>query len=466
MAVAAAPATLDPRFATDAASTRIARLLFRAPVDLDERSRPVPALARWEAPSATCYRLTLGGQGREFHDGSRLTARDVAATYASVLDPGTGSPHRAGLAMVEHIATPDDDTVEFYLAHPDPLFPARLTLGVAPERLLAGGYPLGRRPVGSGPFALVDWPEEGRLILRRVADGEPFTFVRVPDPTMRALKLVAGEVDMLQGDLPPETLEWLARRPGLQVQQAPGTTFTYLGFNLDDPHTGQLAVRRAVASAIDRAAIARHLLRGTARPAVTLLPPEHWAGHPGLEGPAYDPERARRLLREAGYGPGRALRLALKTSSDPLRARVATVLQHQLGAVGVQASVQTFDWATFYADVKAGRFQAYLLSWVAVRTPEVFRYAFHSASLPPAGANRGRYRDPVADRLIERAEGAASEAQQAEHFRALQARLLETLPYVPLWYEDPAFVARRGLSGYRLTPDGGYDGLVGLRRER
>ena len=127
--------------------------------------------------------------------------------------------------------------------------------------------------------------------------------------------------------------------------------------------------------------------------------------------------------------------------------------------VDIALTVRSFDWATFYADVKAGRFQTASLSWVALRTPDIFRYAFHSGSLPPAGANRGRYVDPVADDLIDEAEQTADETEQVALLRALQARLLETLPYLPLWYEDPVSVVRREIAGYRVSPDGGYDGL-------
>ena len=92
--VPTAPVTLDPRQATDAASTRINRLLYRSLVDFDGRFRAVPDLARWERPEPTRYRFVLGTQGRRFHDGTRLTARDVKATYDSILDPDGTSPHR------------------------------------------------------------------------------------------------------------------------------------------------------------------------------------------------------------------------------------------------------------------------------------------------------------------------------------------------------------------------------------
>ncbi len=463
--MAAVPLTLDPRLATDAASTRVARLVYRSLVELDAQSRPVPGLARWEALGPTHYRFTLGDEGRRFHDGTWLTAADVKATADAILDPDGGSPHRATLAAVARVEALDEDTVDVRLRAPDPLFPGRLVFGVMPA---SQPRPAGRDaplPIGSGPFAAVSRADD-RLQLRRTRDGLTVTFLRVPDPTMRALKLLKGEVDLLQGDLPPELVAWLGSRAGVQVGQGRGTTFSYLAFNLEDPITSRIEVRRGVALAIDRRAITARLLRDTARPAAGMLPPEHWAGLAGVEGLRHDPAAARALLGTLGFGPARPLAIELKTSSDPLRLRIATVLQHQLRQVGVDLAVRSYDWAAFYADVKAGRFQTCTLSWVALRSPDVFRYAFHSAALPPGGANRGRYRDPVADDLIERAEAAPAEAEQAALFRALQARLLETLPYVPLWYEDPVFVARDDVLGYRVDADGGYDGLseVEVRR--
>ena len=461
--MASAPVSLDPRFATDAASVRVNRLLYRALVDFDAASRPVPQLARWERLSPTRYRFLLGEEGRRFSGGGRLTAEDVAATYRSILDPATGSPLRAGLAMIRAVRALDEDTVEFELSRPDPLFPGRLGVGILPAAAVAAGRRLDRSPEGSGPFALLDWPAPGVLRLRRRADGLVVRLERVRDPTVRLLKLLRGELDLLQNDLPPELVRYAASRPELVVRRRPGSNFSYLGFNLEDPDTGRLEVRRAVAHALDREAIVRHVLAGAARPAEALLPPEHWAGARGLAPYRHDPERARALLRRAGYGPARPLRLTYKTSADPFRLRLATVIQDQLARVGVRVTIRSYDWGTFYGDVKAGRFQMYSLTWVGVRSPDLFRYIFHSASIPPRGANRGRYRSAEADRLIEAAEAALEPAEQARLFRRLQALLHEELPYVPLWYEDHVLVARRAVEGYRLRADGAWDGLATVR---
>ena len=102
----------------------------------------------------------------------------------------------------------------------------------------------------------------------------------------------------------------------------------------------------------------------------------------------------------------------------------------------------------------------YSLAWVGVKSPDIFRYAFHSDSLPPAGANRGRFRDAKVDQWIERAMAASDLTQQASQYVALQRYLLERLPYIPLWYEDQFFAARNGVQGYTLAADGNYDALA------
>jgi peptide/nickel transport system substrate-binding protein len=142
-----------------------------------------------------------------------------------------------------------------------------------------------------------------------------------------------------------------------------------------------------------------------------------------------------------------------------LRIRIATVIQQQLRDAGIDMALKSYDWGTFFGDIKAGRFQMYSLAWVGIKTPDIFRYAFHSSSLPPEGANRGRLDDNEVDRLVATAGQGASLAAQASAYRQIQARLLELLPYIPLWYEDHVFAARNGISGYRLARDGNYDAL-------
>ncbi|MBU1192311.1 MAG: ABC transporter substrate-binding protein [Gammaproteobacteria bacterium] len=460
LAIAGDAANLDPRFTTDATSARINRLIYARLVDFDEQTQPKAALASWEQFAPTYYRFHLGSEGRTFHDGTRLTSRDVKATYDFILDPANGSPHRASLALIERIDVVDEDTLDFFLQRPDLLFPGYLVIGILPERLARLAKDELFTPLGSGPMLFLERPSPGIVRLQRQEDGQLIEVVRVPDATVRVLKLMRGEVDLLQNDLPAELITYLNQDPEIQVRRATGSNFAYLGFNIADEDTGKIEVRLAIAHALNRERIIQYVLDEGARPAGALLPPDHWVGHPELKGVAYDPERSRALLAEAGYGPDNPLRLTYKTSSDAVRIRLATVIQSQLAKVGIDVSLKTYDWGTFYGDIKAGRFQLYSLSWVGIKSPDIFRYVFHSNSAPPEGANRGNFQDATVDTLIEAAEQVQDTASQVILYRALQERLLATLPVVPLWYEDQVYATREGINGYVLAQDGNYDGLL------
>ena len=447
-AIAQGPLTLDPRYATDAASERINRLIYRPLVDFDAHSRPLPALASWQQRTPLHYRFTLGAAGRRFHDGSTLAAADVAATYASLLAL-KDAPHRAEFSNIAAIEAVDADTVDFTLRQPDSGFPARLVLGIMPARLLAAGHDFSRQPVGSGVFRMVQWQKN--LKLERVSDHQAIVLEEVRDPTVRVLKLLRGEADLLQGDLPPELLAYLKRESGIRVEEIPGANYSYIGLNLQDPLLKNPQVRRAVALAIDREAIIRHALASGSRPATAILPPEHWAGNPALVSYAYDPQRARQLLEQAGVTL--PLNLVYKTSTDAQRVRLATMMQAQMKSAGIALEIRSLDWGTFFDDIKRGKFQLYGLTWVGIRTPEIYRLAFHSASVPPAGANRGGLRDAQLDALLEQ-----------QDWRAVTTRIHELLPYVPLWYEGQFAAMRHDITGYQPAPDGNWDALQVVKK--
>ena len=455
--------TLDPRFATDATSSRLCRLIFDSLVRFDEAFRPVPSLATWRRETPTRYVFALRNDG-QFHDGSPLTAADVVATYRSILDPATASPHRGSLSLIEKVYAIDEKNVAFELSRSDPLFPGLLTIGVLAKKQLAEKTNENSQVVGSGKFRVLgDWNDK-RVSLERLSDGQEVHFETIRDPTVRALKLINNETDVLQGGLAPEIVAWLGQKEGITSHRYAGTTFTYVGLNLRDPYLSQQKIREALALAINREDIAKHLFAGRARLANSIFTPEHWVYHDALSEISHNPDKAKTLLRELGYGPENPLRLTYKTSSDLFRLRVASVLQDQLAAVGIEIDIQSFDWGTFYGDIKAGRFQLYSLSWVGLKLPDIFRYVFHSQSTPPGGANRGRYNSSRIDRLIENAEQVESLEEKAAIYREIQNQLLLDLPYIPLWYEDHTVVVRNEIEGYTVGLDGNYDALANVQR--
>ena len=463
-ALSVAPVTLDPRYATDAMSQRINRLIYKQLIDFDDQYHVIPALAHWEKLGPQHYRFYLGKEGRTFHNGDRLTANDVKATHEFILDRNNASPHRKTLSIITKMQVLDEDIIDFYLEKPDPLFPGRLRTGILPEKLIAAGHPFNQEPVGSGPVKFIDWPVEGDLKLQRLADQQIIQFITVKDATVRILKLLNGEVDILQGELPQELVRWLSNKQEVSIEKARGDTFTYIGFNLQDEKTGQLEIRRAIAHALDRETIIHHVLDNSARTAGSLLMPEHWAGHPELSGYEYNPELSRQILKQLSYDQTNPLKLTYKTSNNPLRVRLATIIQFQLKQVGIDIDLNSYDWGTFYGDIKAGRFQMYSLSWVGLKMPDIFRNVFHSESVPPAGANRGRFNDVNVDALINQAASLEDLEEQAKMYVQLQEVLHAQLPYIPLWYEDNILVKRKDIKDYVLAADGNYDGLITAKR--
>lgn len=462
-ALSRAAINLDPRFATDAASERINRLIYQRLVEYDEQSHPVPGIAKWKKLSDRHYRFTLTGQ-QLFHNGELLTAADVVATYQSVLDGAMASPHRGLLEGIQRIVRVNDTSIDFFLNSKDNLFPGRLTIGILPADLIAARYDFHASPIGSGKFRFIAEGGVDDVLLQRQEDGQLIRFAEVRDPTVRLLKLVKGEVDILQNDIPPELYAWLARQDVVAIHKRPGSNYTYLGMNLRSHKLQDRRVRRAIAHAINRQALLKFLMHDRARPAESILSPEHWAGHKELQAYEYNPTRSRQLLEEAGWSASKPLKLVYKTSTDPLRIRIATIISDQLADVGIQVSLQSLDWGTFYGDIKSGSFELYSLSWVGIRSPDIFEYVFHSKSLPPAGANRGAYINSQVDTLVSSALYKNDIQDMHMNLIKVQQQLHADLPYIPLWYEDQFYAARADILGYELKADGNYDGLESVVR--
>lgn len=442
-AVAQAPVNLDPRYATDAASERVNRLLYQRLVEFDAASHEVPGLARWQQLDATHYRFQLM-HAAVFHDGQPLTSADVKATYDSVLQL-KDSPLTAEFRHIQQITTVDARTVDFELDHADAHFASRLILGILPARLIATGHDFSHQPVGSGPFVFKRWPSA--LELERRGDGLRVRFEEVKDPNVRVLKLKRGEADLIQGDLPPELVKYLQKQPKVTVNTVAGANYSYLGVNVQADFLRDVRVRQAIAHAIDPQAIIDKVMVSHSRPANAILPPEHYAGNAQLKPYAYDPARARALLEAAGVHL--PLTLIYKTSTDPQRVRLATILQAQMQPAGIDLQIKSLDWGTFFADVQKGNFQLYSLNWVGIKTPEIYSKVFGSRYFPPEGFNRGHYVDAELDTLL-----------QQENWPAVTRRIHDQLPVIPLWYEGQFAAYRTTIAQYAPMPDGNWDGLI------
>ncbi|MBI4524982.1 MAG: ABC transporter substrate-binding protein [Deltaproteobacteria bacterium] len=465
--IESSPTHLDPRFATDANSTRIASLIFDSLVRLDEYSRVQPQLAeRWEAIDDQTYLFHLR-KGITFQNGKPLTARDVKFTYDSVMRPQSLSPKKGALQFLASVDPLDPHRVRFRLTAPYAPFLASFGIGILP----AGSPPeiqgRSQRLPGTGPFSLEEFSPGERVVLKANSSywGNPpaipgLVFKIIPDATVRALEFKKGTVDLLQNDVEPDMLPWLRRRTTASIVTQQGTIFQYIGANIEHPILQLAPVRQAIAHAIDREAIIRHLLKGLATPATGLLSPLHWAYDPTVPQLVYDPEKARRLLDEAGFpdpdgdGPKPRFKLSYKTTTLDLRRRIAEALKEQLNRVGIELEVRTFEWGTFYGDVQKGNFHLYSLSWVGISDPDLYFSLFHSSSVPPFGNNRGRYRNPELDRALEEGRKRSGLEERKRIYGRVQQILASDLPYIPLWWAKNVVIMNPAIQGFTLYPDG------------
>lgn len=447
-AITQAPINLDPRYATDAASERVNRLLYQRLVEFDASAKPIPSLANWKNLGDQNYQFTLQQDVATFHHKQPLTAADVKATYDS-LRQLADSPHAAEFTNIRVINVINQHSLEFKLKVPDAHFPAKLVIGILPKDLINIKHNFVHAPVGNGGFKLNQW--QGKLTLERVKDGQKVTFTEVKDPTVRVLKLMRGETDLLQGDLPPELVKYVQANQDIKVATTQGANYSYLGLNMQDPVLKQLKVRQALAYAIDRQAIIDQVMVSHTRLADAILPPEHYAGNANLKPYTYRPALAKQLLQEAGVQL--PLKLVYKTSTDAQRVRLATIVQAQMAEAGIELEIRSLDWGTFFEEVKKGKFQLYGLTWVGIKTPEIYTKVFGSSYTPPNGFNRGRYQDATLDSLL-----------HEEDWQAATARLHAQLPYIPLWYEGQSAVMRQDIMGYAPKPDGNWDDLATIKR--
>ena len=466
------PVNLDPRIGTEAQSEHLDGLIFDSLVAHDAQMRIVPDLATtWETPDPLTYVFHLR-RGVKFHDGRAFTSADVKFTFDSLLSGAIQSPKRGAFLDVKSVDAPDDATVVFHLREPYASFLWNLVrqgFGIVPA---GSGSELARNPIGTGPFRVASISADEEVMLERnpdyFGDAPKINRVRfriVPEAIVRALELRKGTADIGGvNSLTPDMVLALAKRPHMLVEEQPGTVLAYVAFNFDDPILAHRQVRQALAYATDRGTLIQYLLRGQARPASSLLPPNHWAYEPNVQQYPYDPGRAQILLDAAGYtrgADGVRIHLTLKTSTEESVRLLVEALADQWSKIGVALELRPLENATFLSDIGRGSFQLYTLRWLGANNdPDIFDLVFNSKRIPPDGANRGHYHNPALDVLIDQERIELDPAKRKAIVSEIQKLVAVDEPYINLWYYDNVCVHRDRVTGIVVPPGGDYDFLI------
>ncbi|HLA14299.1 MAG TPA: peptide ABC transporter substrate-binding protein [Gemmatimonadaceae bacterium] len=403
-----------------------------------------------------------------WHDGRKVTARDVAFTIALYKNPELGGQTVDEHARVDSVTTPDSLTVVFWFATRSPLqfldaaaqvpiLPAHVLEGIPVAKLRSSNVPL----IGSGRFRLKRWDRgsSGELVAdtanyrgRAKLDRVIWTTTA---STSAVAKLLGGEADLFDA-LRPEDVRQISRDTTLRVITLPGLDYAFLAFNFRDPggnrpHPlfGNRELRRAIGMSVNRAAIVRNILDTFAVVPVGPTVRAYPTTDSTVAQLPYDTARARRALdslgwtRSGGSGirnrSGRPLAFTvIVPSARGSRKRAAVLIQEQLRRAGIRMEIEEMDYAAFEERLRAGKFDAALGAWNMGSTPGATRVTWATSGISKSGLNFGSYSNPLFDAAVD----SALNSDDASLARALFTKAYRTIndDAPAIWLFEPKTV--------------------------
>ncbi len=470
IAIPTKPVSLDPRYSTDAVSSRLNQLLYSSLFKKDINDQLIPDLVESYKvlEDKKTYVLNLR-KGVKFHNGKPLTARDVAYTFNSILNPEFKSPKRGSYRIIDEIKVKDDYTVIFRTKEVFSPFLIYLVQGIVPEPSSNKLINYSENPIGSGPFKFVSYQRGVKLVLERNDDYysdmpklKKLVFRIIPDENIRVLELEKGSIDFIQNNIPYDSINSLRKNRNLKFIRWQGTNYSYIGFNFRDKLTGNIKLRKAIAYGLNRDKIIQYIFHGFARKAYSVLPETHWAYCDKVKKYEYSRDRAIKLVKELEKEVGGKIKIHFKTSTNKFSILLAEIFRQELRKIGIDLDISSYEWGTFYDDIIKGNFQMYSLTWVGISDPDIFYSIFHSKSVPPNGRNRGHYSNEELDELVTKARQTLELNLMKRLYCRVQQIISEDLPYVHLWHTDNFVFMKKYYKNLKKYPAGDYLSLIYL----
>jgi peptide/nickel transport system substrate-binding protein len=470
--------TLLPPLASDSSSASIIGLIYNGLVKYDGDLNQVGDLAESWDISKDGLTITFHlRHGVKWQDGAPFTAKDVLFTYRVMVDPKTPTAYSGDYLQVKKAEAPDDYT--FRVTYPQPFAPAlgSWALAILPRHLLEGQditkSPLGRHPIGTGPYIFKSWKTgqmialsynpnyfEGRVYLNG------YLYRIIPDLATMFLELKSGNIDRM-GLTPLQYTRQTAYpkfdRMYKKYRYMP-FSYIYLGYNLRDPRFADRRVRQALTCAINKKEIIDGVLMGLGQEATGPYKPGTWYYNPKVPKFSYDPARAKALLAEAGWHPnaegvltkdGRPFEFTILTNQgNDIRVRTAEIIQRRLHDIGIQVKIRTIEWASFLKQfLEKGRFEAVLLGWNTGLDPDQYDI-WSSTKTKPGELNFVGYKNPEVDKLLAEGRHTFDREKRRQAYFKFQEILAEDQPYTFLFVPDALPAISRRFHGIKPAPAG------------
>jgi len=327
----------------------------------DVQGNPVPRLAvSHKMINPTTWEFKLR-RGIKFHNGDPVTATDVKFSIEHYLDPKTKSPFASFFKIIKEVKIIDDYTIQVTTDKSDPLLQKRFAfqIFILPSKYVKEkGYEhFLKQPIGCGPFKFVEWVRADRLVLEAYEDywaGPPLiktvVFRPIPEDTTRLAELQTGMVDIIV-NIPPFLVNQLKGQPGIDVQSVPSGRVILLYINTLAPGPLQdKRVRQALNYAVDKKTIIDKVLMGSGFQMAINVPPYDFGYDPALKPYSYDPEKAKKLLAEAGY---KDLKVVLNSPSGRyvMDKQVAEAIAGMYEKVGIKVDFKIREWGDYVKDL-------------------------------------------------------------------------------------------------------------------
>jgi peptide/nickel transport system substrate-binding protein len=479
----AEPTTLDSQQISDYNSHRAAYGIYDMLLRFDDESTEVgPGLAeRWDiSDDGTVYTLYLR-QGVKFHDGTDLDAEAVKFNIERQIDPDhpyadTGEFPYAEFTwgMVESVEVVDEYTVTFTLTDRFAPFLNHLAMHpaamVSPAAIEQYGRDISINPVGTGPFRFVSWTPGVEVVLEKNPDywrGPVYVdrviYRPIIEDQSRLTELEAGSVNFIV-NVPPDDLARLRDDARFTVVEQPGMHTWWVAFNHTREPFTDVRVRQAMNHAVNKQAIVDNILQGTGTLAVNPLPPVVWSYIDDVQTYNYDPDRARELLAEAGYPDGFSCVFWVPESGSGMQQPVvmATAMQADWLAVGIDCRIETFEWGTYLDEVivppEEAEFDLMEMSWIGDNgDPDNHLYILLSGEqFPPFGYNMGFYQNDEVDALLAEARVTLDRDRRTELYEEAQRLIAQDPPWVMIDHETQIVVMDTSIKNFRLHPTGPF----------
>jgi len=474
------PSILIPMLAGDSASHSVAGLIFNGLVKYDTDLSLIGDLAEsWDISHDGLVITFHLRKGVRWTDGVEFTADDVMFGYKTIIDENTPTPYKEDYLQVKKAEVLDKYT--FRVTYKKPFAPALASWGnlvVLPKHLLEGKditkTNFGRHPIGTGPYKFKKWLSGQEVILESNWDyfeGRPYIdryiYRIIPDPATMFLELQAGGIDMM-GLTPIQYTRQTDTeffRKNFQKFRYPVFSYTYMGFNLKHPWFKDKRVREAIAHAIDKSEIVDVVLFGLGKPATGPYVPDTWPYNPNVKEYEYNPEKARRLLEEAGWKDtdgdgivdkdGKKFEFTVLTNmGNRSRIKTATIIQHRLEKIGIKMNIRVVEWSTFINEfIDKRRFEAVILGWLIGLDPDQYDI-WHSSKTGEKEFNFVSYSNHEVDALLEKGRRTFDREERKKAYYRIQEILAEDLPYIFLYVPDATPIVHARFKGIKPSPIG------------